>query len=179
MNILNEDWRDITGYEGYYQVSSFGRVRSCDRVVEYYGGKDRLAKGRLLKLRENAYGYYRVTLTKCGAKSVPVHRLVALTFCPFRDGCNSVNHKNGVKTDNFPHNLEWCTPSENTKHAHEFGLISNSGERHPKAVFTEDQVLEIRKLRSDGTKFRIIAEMYGVSLSTIAMVVYGYTWKHI
>ena len=179
MSIVNEEWRDIAGYEGYYQVSSLGRVRSCDRVVQYYGQKDRLKKGKLLKLRENSYGYYRVTLTKFGAKSIPVHRLVASAFCPLRDGCDSVNHKNGVKTDNFPHNLEWCTRSENTRHAHKFGLISNSGEKHPKAVFTRDQVLEIRRLRSDGVKFRVIAEMYGVSLSAIAMVVYRHSWAHI
>lgn len=179
MSIVNEEWRDIAGYEGYYQVSNLGRVRSCDRVIKY-PTHERILKARIMKCIVNSRGYTYVNLdAHFRVVKALVHRLVAFAFLPACEGRDQVNHKNGVKTDNCVSNLEWCTRSENTKHAHEFGLISNSGEKHPKAVFTEDQVIEIRKLRSDGLKFRVIAEMYGVSLSAVAMVVYRHCWKHI
>ena len=168
MNILNEDWRDIAGYEGYYQVSSFGRVRS-----QYRGD-------RVLKPTLDGPGYPRVTVVKDGVRSTRfVHRFVAIAFLPLLDGRDQVNHKNGVKADNRVDNLEWCTQFENMRHAVDTGLKDHAGEKNPQVVLTETKVLEIRKLRADGTKFRVIAEMYGVSLSAIAMVVYRYNWTHL
>jgi hypothetical protein len=68
MNIVNEEWRDVSGYEGYYQVSSLGRVRSCNRVVKHRMG-DRMAKGRLLNPSLNRQGYLRTALSKDGKRS--------------------------------------------------------------------------------------------------------------
>jgi transposase len=180
MNIVNEEWRDISGYEGYYQVSNLGRVRSCDRVVKTERG-DRAIKMRLMKPNLHRRGYYRIDLQKASVRiTCFVHRLVAIAFLPIQDGRDQVNHKNGIKTDNCVDNLEWCNQHENMRHAVEYGLKpSMVGENAVNSLLTESQVLEIRELRANGTKLRIIAEMYGVSLSAIAMVVYCYNWAHL
>jgi hypothetical protein len=180
MNIVNEEWRDISGYEDYYQVSTLGRVRSCDRVVKHRKG-DQMVKGRLLNPSLDRNGYFRITLYKDGSRSFfLVHRLVAIAFLAIDTLRNDVNHKNGVKDDNRVENLEWCTHLENMRHAIDTGLMpSFVGEKHPLSLLTESQVLEIRELRACGTKLRVIAEMYGVSLSVIAGVVYRNNWAHL
>lgn len=112
-----EIFRDIKGYEGLYQVSNKGIVKSLDRVVYNNGGYD-LRKGKLLKLDENR-GYLQVHLCKNGkSKTFKVHQLVAYSFpeiCgEYFTGCE-INHIDGVKTNNTVENLEVCTKSENMR----------------------------------------------------------------
>jgi predicted transcriptional regulator len=180
MNIVNEEWRDISGYEGYYQVSSLGRVRSCDRTIKTVRG-DRFFKGRILKPNLDPYGYPRLTLAKNGKKTTrTIHPLVAGAFLGDRPEGHEVNHKYGVKDDNRVESLEWCTHLENMRHAKETGLTPCFvGENHPFALLTELKVSEIRELRASGLKLRVIAEMYGVSMSVVSGVVYGNNWKHL
>lgn len=112
------EWRDVPGYEGYYQVSNDGRVRSVDRVVPCLGdGRPRfstLRKGVELKPHKDKYGYMIVNLSKDGTrKKHKVHRLVMLAFageCP--DGLQ-VNHKDENKANNRVGNLEYVTCKEN------------------------------------------------------------------
>lgn len=105
-----EEWRDVKGYEGLYQVSSFGRVRSLDRVVKDRWGNDRVMHGRLLKQQQGYNEYLRVGLVvKCKLKNVTVHRLVMEAFVPNPDNLPVINHRNEVKTCNIPDNMEWCT----------------------------------------------------------------------
>lgn len=123
----NEIWKDIVGYEGWYQVSNMGRVRSVDRTVYFKSGKgSRFYKGQILKLKYHN-GYQMVNLLKNKELFVAcVHRLVLETFVPQVEGKTWCNHKNGIKSDNRVENLEWCTPSENKVHADEMGLHTNN-----------------------------------------------------
>ena len=115
-----EEWRSIDGYEGLYQVSSLGRVRSCDRFVKD-GRCTRLFRGRVLKPVVDNYGYLRVNLCKDGKGTMfKVHRLVGMAFqdiCgQYKDGAE-VDHKNTVRTDNRATNLRWVTPKENSNNS--------------------------------------------------------------
>lgn len=112
-------WADIPGWEGRYEVSDDGRVRS------WWYGKKHLTVGRELKQKLDKYGYAVVCLHYGSTKKHPtVHRLVASAFLPNTDGKPQVNHKNGIKTDNRVENLEWSTNVENIQHAFDTGLIS-------------------------------------------------------
>jgi hypothetical protein len=113
--MMEEIWKDIKGFEGRYQVSNMGRVRSLDRTDIDCRGRIRHTKGMVLKDSFNDHGYYRVSLSD-GHRNYThyeVHRLVALHFVPgYKEGL-VVNHKNEIKTDNRAENLEWCTQAYN------------------------------------------------------------------
>ena len=104
---MQEVWKDIEGYNGKYQVSNYGRVRS----TRFYGRP----KIRILNPSTSSDGYKRLTLFADGSvqKQVSVHRLVAEAFIPNPDNLEMVNHKDEVKTNNCVDNLEWCTRSYN------------------------------------------------------------------
>lgn len=114
-----EIWRSVSGYEGLYEVSSYGRVRSLDRVAE----NNNKLKGRLLSPRKHSGGYVRVSLCKRGnVLDFFIHRLVAKTFIANPREGNQVNHINGNKTDNRVSNLEWVNDQQNKAHAWGIGL---------------------------------------------------------
>ena len=119
---MTDIWKDIKGYEGIYQVSSIGQVRSVVRQVSNGHGMTEHPE-RLLKPNTLAKGYYQVTLYKDNKrKSFQVHRLVAQAFVDNPNNMPQVNHINGNKQDNTFSNLEWCDNSENQKHAWRIGL---------------------------------------------------------
>ena len=105
-----EQWLDIKGYEGLYQVSSLGRVRSLDRVIIDKNNRKMNYRGSLMSLnRTTKNGYCQITLSKNGkAKAHYVHRLVAEAFLTNENNYKEVNHKNENKLDNSVNNLEWC-----------------------------------------------------------------------
>lgn len=113
-----EIWKDIPGYEGRYQASNLGRIRSLDRKEPNGWGTQSLIRGRMLQPFDSNWGYLRVTLSG-GGRCVKhlVHRLVALSFVPNPDGKPEVNHINGDKQDNRPENLEWVSASANQLHS--------------------------------------------------------------
>lgn len=111
-----EVWKDIKDYKGYYMISSYGNVRSCDRTVIYSNGNAVNYKG---KDRKPSVSDYRlIALSKDGTvKMVKISRLVANHFIPKIEGKNIVNHIDGNKHNDKASNLEWCTISENNLHA--------------------------------------------------------------
>jgi hypothetical protein len=162
---MEEIWKTIPGYEGYYQVSSMGRVRSMPRYVKCRAGKERLAKGRIRKtVPYGNGGYLSVTLSVGNNFSThPVHRLVAMTFLPAIPGKTAVNHKDGHKLNNRVENLEWCTFAENTKHGYDMGLIKTPPTRSGKQHFRSKPVIQMDK------QGNVIAEFESVNQAALAI----------
>lgn len=113
-----EIWRDVVGYEGLYQVSSLGRVRSCERIVKRKDYGDVLRPQQILKQYDNGIGYLRVVLYDNGHKKrkLYVHRLVASAFVKNNLGLPNINHKDENKYNNNASNLEWCTQKYNNNY---------------------------------------------------------------
>ena len=111
---MTEIWRDIKDYEGFYQVSNLGRIKSLDRVVINVNGKKSLYKGKVLSIHYDKNGYVKVCLNKNNKRrKFSVHRLVAEAFIPNPNNYPEVNHIDEVKTNNKVSNLEWCTSEYN------------------------------------------------------------------
>jgi NUMOD4 motif/HNH endonuclease len=170
---------DIPGYEGYYQVSNYGNVRSLDRVITQQNGKKQLVKGRALKPHLTNKGYFKVHLSLKGKrKSRSIHRLVALAFLPNPLNKPQVNHINGCKTDNNLCNLEWNTQSEQQIHAYQNGLQSR-GEKHHYAKLTRAEVIQIKQLLRGRVLQKDIAIRFKVSQQVISAINTGTRWNHI
>ena len=110
---MREEWRDVVGYEGLYQVSSFGRVKGVARSVKR-NGHEVMVPERFLCQTDNSNGYLRVSLSRDNrVKRTFVHRLVAEAFVDNPDGCKYIDHLDSDRHNNKPDNLVWCTQSEN------------------------------------------------------------------
>lgn len=130
-----EEWRDVKGYEGLYQVSNLGRIKSL--FSWDVNKKKYVTGGKILKDRDNGTGYRCVTIQyKNKVKVFYVHRLVAEAFCEKKDGANVVNHKDYDRSNNNANNLEWCTTIENVdwskRNMHGLKICTNTitGEHH-------------------------------------------------
>ena len=115
---MAEIWKAVTGYEGLYEVSSLGNVRSLDRVIRSKHNGTTLRKGRILTpFYEEKKGYYQVALSKDGKeKKQRIHRLVAVAFLDNPFNYTDINHKDEIKTNNKVDNLEWCTREYNNNY---------------------------------------------------------------
>lgn len=123
---MTETWKDVKGYEGAYQVSNLGNVRSLDRSTEVRKGNNTytlVLKGKVLQPLVRNHGYLGVQLfdrlqatNARGMRTVSIHRLVAEAFVPNPDGLPEVNHKDEDKTNNRADNLEWMNHIENTRY---------------------------------------------------------------
>jgi hypothetical protein len=165
----NEIWKDIAGYEGYYQVSNLGRVRSYPRNGTSYFIK-------ILKARIDM-GYERVWLSRGNmVKPQKISRLVASVFIPNINNKPEVNHINGVKTDNRVENLEWVTKSENIKHAFATGL-ANPVKYQCHTKLNDAIVNEVRKLCKTGIRQVQIAKMFNISPQKVSAIKLGKVWK--
>lgn len=115
---MKEVWKDIAEYEGLYQVSNMGRIRTLERVVQF-GSQQRIIKPNIRKQKVKNGGYMFIQLAKNGKqKCFHVHRLVAYAFCDGYAAKLQVNHIDGNRRNNVCTNLEWCSRSENQKHAY-------------------------------------------------------------
>ncbi|MEB5649029.1 NUMOD4 motif-containing HNH endonuclease [Mammaliicoccus sciuri] len=133
---MKEIWKDVPGYEGYYQASNLGRIKSLERKVEYINQEDRILKEKIMKLNPTSRGYIRISLCKKGrSRSHFVHRLIVSAF--IGESNLQVNHIDGVKTNNNIENLEYVTPQENVSHAVRIGLIKNSSKINEKLIIKD------------------------------------------
>lgn len=140
---FNEEWKDVIGFEGAYQVSNLGRVRSLDRTVEYinHGTPTKMKIfGRILKLTPDPEGYLQVGL-KFGkkVKSTGVHRLVAQAFLPNPNNLPCVNHKDYQRDNNHVDNLEWCSVEYNNHY-------SENQDRRPHSMYVRCGKLAGKKI---------------------------------
>lgn len=130
---MEEIWKSVKGYDGFYEVSNQGRVRSVDRfVMQVLNGVQTKCsyKSRMLRFTIDKAGYPMVTLSALGKiKTFRIHRLVADVFIENPESKKTVNHINAIKTDNRIENLEWATQLENNVHANVNGLINRKKQK--------------------------------------------------
>lgn len=180
--MTEEIWKAIEGFEGLYEVSNLGRVRSLDRT---YPNNYRPHKGIIKKFAlcggrgHNKYptvGLQRVNPKfKTGAL---VHRLVAKAFIPNPDNKPEVNHIDGNKLNNHVDNLEWCTRKENVQHSSDNGLLRCDGV-HFNAKLNVANVVQIKKELANGTRKCAIAKKYNVEVGTVYAISYNKSWRHV
>lgn len=178
---IKQEWRPIPGYEGLYEVSGQGEVRSLDRVVRYPHGKpDRLFKGKVLKqcLNVNKH-YYGVRLSKQGkTKLWLIHQLVAMAFLGERPEGMVICHGASGKLCNTVQNLSYDTPAKNSFDQWRDGT-KLYGEKCPNSKLTAAQVKAIKKEYSSGARNKDLAIKYGVSPSRICDIIKGRGWNHL
>lgn len=173
--MIMEVWKNIAEYKGIYQVSSFGNVRSLDRKI-LSGGKEMFLNGKVLKKQLGTNGYLFVRLSKYSkVKNYLIHRLVALTFMNTNSVLLQVNHIDGDKGNNNVNNLEWCTPSENRKHAFANGLSNQIGINHNNAIFTNS---DVKNIRSSSKTAKELSKQYNCATTTIYAVKSRQNWNY-
>ena len=172
-----EIWRPIKHYEGLYEVSNYGRVRSLDTLSSVNGktGKySRKKTGCILKPQNSSKGYKQITLCNTSGKHiVSVHRLVAEAFIDNPNSLQVVNHKDENKANNHVNNLEWCT----TKYNNTYGNKIKRGELHPGSKLNSEQISSIREMRSSGVKINQIADYFGISRSHVSGITNNRYWR--
>ncbi len=181
---MTENWKKIKGYEGIYEISNLGSVKSVSRIKSNQYG-NYFTSEKILSPATDRNGYKYVYLTKNGkSKFLYVHRLVAMMFVENIECKNIVNHINGIKTDNGSNNLEWVTKSENTLHAYKSNLMGvgvniQVGEKNTSSKLKEADALRIRELFNQGMKCLDITKLFQVNNSTVDRIIKRKTWKHI
>lgn len=172
-----EIWKNIEGYEGLYQVSNLGDVKSLERYRE---NSSKLTPERILKGILNNKGYYSVRLYKNKESHFySVSRLVARTFIPNPKNKPEVNHINGNVKDNSITNLEWVTHRENIDHAVKTGLTPR-GEQNARSKVKESDVKIMREMYAKGgISTRTLSEKFNIGKTAIWQIVTNQTWKHV
>lgn len=169
-----EEWKSVAGYEGIYEVSNWGRVRTSLNInFGHY------KPGKVFNLHLGKNGYFMVGLWR-DKKRVPttVHSLVLETFVSPRPTGMVCRHLDGDRTNNAVNNLQWGTYEENSADRKGHGT-ANAGSRHGMSKLTEETVLRIRAFAEIGNTNRSIAKLFGLTPSNVGYIVKRKTWTHI
>ena len=164
---MKEEWKIIKDFENY-SVSNFGNIKN-------------IKTGNILKQNVHSNGYYVLNIKPNGrngtSKTLKVHREVAIAFIENLNNLPQVNHIDGNKLNNVVTNLEWCTASENMKHAYSIGLKDSRGERSSSSKLTNEMVKEIL----DNPQIRNIefAKKFNIDRSAISKIRSKKNWSHI
>ena len=201
LNIM-EIWKDIKDYEGLYQVSNSGRIKSLERYVNHRLGVVKFVRERIKKQYKDRVGYKSVMLSKNGKQIRDyVHRLVGFAFVENPFNKPDINHKNGIKYDNRFINIEWVTKSENSLHmCHVLGIRPSLGRVHSEETkkkigearkgrkhleetkrkiasartkLTKNQKIEIKAKYKIGNSVKSLTKEYNVSVGPIYNVING------
>ncbi|MFP7224882.1 NUMOD4 domain-containing protein [Priestia filamentosa] len=179
---MQEVWKPVKGYEGMYEVSNKGNVKSVPREYINKVGARRTVKGQMLRFFKTKEGYVRISLgINQKQKNYLVHRLVAETFLDNPDGKNEVNHKDANKENNAVDNLEWCTRVDNIRHSFANNLVfRDKGTERYNSKLDENKVREMRRLFETGN-YRIseVARMFSVNRKTADNAIKKVTWQHV
>lgn len=166
MTNISEIFLPIKGFEGYYEISNLGRVKSVDRVVLFSDGRKRKYKSRFIKYKTNLPYLIAPLIISQKQKFIPVHRLIAIHFIPNPDNKPFINHKDCNKRNNSLDNLEWCSHAENTEHA-----VSNSlfkkGENHGNSKLSNSAAMYIKTSKESGV---YLSKKFNLATSTISMI---------
>lgn len=167
----------IKNYEGLYEISKSGKIRSLDR---YTHKKGHFRKGKEIKCHYEC-GYECIMISKDKKKKHNlVHRLMAKTFIPNPENKRTVNHIDGNKLNNNLSNLEWNTHKENIAHSYKMGMSNNRGEGNGRAKLTEKDVFFMRKsYGKDGITYLSLAKKFNITMAVARFAVKGITWKYL
>jgi hypothetical protein len=177
-----EIWKDVEGYEGLYQVSNFGNIRS----LRYRNQ----TKTQLLKKQLDRYGYEVICLSKKGVvKSKRINRLVALAFIPNPENKPHINHIDGEPKNNKVENLEWCTQKENIQHLYKIlkykshmngrkGAKSNCNKRVIQLDKTKQYIKTWDCILDASKKLNISSSAISNCLTNRSKTAGGYVWKY-
>lgn len=189
---MTEVWKSVPGYEGFYQVSSLGRIRSLDRETPFataWGGiAVRSFKGRIMTPKTNGR-YHQVNLSKHGVvRTINLHSAICEAFHgPRPSPEHEAAHWDGDIANNAFDNLRWATKLENADDKQRHGTMMR-GEGHANAVFRDGQITEIldrfsqltegRTRKAPNGSVKALADECGVTVAALENIIYGRSWKH-
>lgn len=178
---MEEIWKDIQNYEGHYQISNFGNVRSLDRYIIRPTDGVRIfkkAQNRSPSYNQDGYKFIRLNL-EGNKKCFLIHSLVAKHFIPNKNPNThtEINHIDCKRDNNHFTNLEWCTRSFNVQYSFDVGGRSFKAENHPQAKLSQELARDIRVLRSEGWSVKLLVDFYNLSKTSIHRALSAEQWQ--